>query len=116
MSERDNNRSAFLQANRPAGEDYTQHPDSPTTWHDRMERKLDKLSEAVIEIVRLDERMITLFNRQDRCESLCLEHEKRIHNLEVVTATRAPFFSRVDTVITGTVAAMIGALIAYFLR
>jgi hypothetical protein len=32
---------------------------------DRLEEKIDRLSEAVVSLARMEERMITLFNRMD---------------------------------------------------
>ena len=36
---------------------------------DRIEEKLDKLSEAVVCLARMEERLITIFNRLDKIET-----------------------------------------------
>ena len=35
---------------------------------DRLEEKIDRLSDAVVSLARMEERMITLFNRMDKYE------------------------------------------------
>jgi hypothetical protein len=34
-------------------------------WRRRMEAKLDKVSDAIVSLARMEERMVTLFNRMD---------------------------------------------------
>lgn len=36
-----------------------------TEWRRRVEMKLDHVSEAIVSLARMEERMITLFNRMD---------------------------------------------------
>jgi 50S ribosomal subunit-associated GTPase HflX len=56
---------------------------------DRIETKLDKVSEAIISLARMEEKMITLFNRMD---SYDVKHEAlngRVHKVEISQATNS---------------------------
>lgn len=44
----------------------------------RIEGKLDKLSDAVIALARMEERMVTLFNRMNRYEDKQEELEEKV--------------------------------------
>jgi len=48
----------------------------------RIEMKLDEVGQAVISLARVEERLITLFNRLDRIDSEQSEHNKRIRLVE----------------------------------
>ena len=48
----------------------------------RIEEKVDKLSEAVVELARMEERMVTIFNRLDSFEGLFNKLDTRIDDLE----------------------------------
>ena len=48
----------------------------------RMEEKLDKLSEAVISMARIEERMISVFKRLDRVDEGFNKSDKRMDELE----------------------------------
>ena len=48
----------------------------------RMEEKLDKLSEAVISMARIEDRMISVFKRLDRVDEGFNNSDKLIHKLE----------------------------------
>jgi len=48
----------------------------------RIENKLDKLAEAVVSLARMEERMITLFNRMDKYEERQGDLEERIEGVE----------------------------------
>jgi hypothetical protein len=48
----------------------------------RIENKLDKLSEAVVSLARMEERMVTLFNRMERYEGRQEGLELRIDEVE----------------------------------
>ena len=41
---------------------------------DRIETKVDKLSDAMVEMVRMEERMVTAFKRMDNIVDLSLIH------------------------------------------
>jgi hypothetical protein len=48
----------------------------------RIEMKLDEVGQAVVSLARVEERLITLFNRLDRIDSEQSEHNKRIRLVE----------------------------------
>jgi len=48
----------------------------------RIEMKLDEVGQAVVSLARVEERLITLFNRLDRIDSEQSEHNKRIRSIE----------------------------------
>lgn len=49
---------------------------------DRIEKKLDKMAEAIVSLARMEERMITLFSRMDRYEEQQDEVEHRLSVVE----------------------------------
>lgn len=60
--------------------------DTNTKRLDRIEAKLDKLTEVVATIARLDERIVTLYNRMERHEFRLDDQEKKTEDLaEAVT-------------------------------
>jgi len=48
----------------------------------RIEMKLDEVGQAVVSLARVEERLITLFNRLDRIDGEQSEHNKRIRLIE----------------------------------
>ena len=54
----------------------------------RMEEKLDKLSEAVISMARIEERMISVFKRLDRVDEGFNKSDKRMDELEQTSIQR----------------------------
>lgn len=48
----------------------------------RIEVKLDKLAEAVVSLARMEERMISLFNRMDKYEEEKKALEQRVGDVE----------------------------------
>jgi hypothetical protein len=65
----------------------------------RIEQKLDKLSEAVVSLARMEERMITLFNRMDGYDIRQNNIEDRVSEVEKVTISRGAVFRLVDKLI-----------------
>lgn len=53
----------------------------------RIEQKLDKMSEAIVSLARMEERMITLFKRMDAYEDKQSTLESRIQQVEVKQAS-----------------------------
>jgi len=49
---------------------------------ERMEKKLDNLADALVSLVRMEERMVTLFRRMDSYDENQREIGKRIGTLE----------------------------------
>lgn len=48
----------------------------------RMEEKLDRLSEAVVAMARMEERMLTLFKRMDKFDSCIQKIDDRLDEAE----------------------------------
>lgn len=48
----------------------------------RMEEKLDKLSEAVVAMARMEERMITVFKRMEAFDTMNKKIDERVDDME----------------------------------
>lgn len=48
----------------------------------RMEEKLDRLSEAVVAMARMEERMLTLFKRMDKFDNCIQKVDDRLDEME----------------------------------
>jgi hypothetical protein len=48
----------------------------------RIEIKLDKLAEAIVQLARMEERLVTLFNRMDSWETRQIRVESRVDELK----------------------------------
>ena len=60
-----------------------------TTRLNRIEEKLDKVSEAIVSLARMEERMITLFKRMDNFDDHHRAIEDRVTKVEVSHASNA---------------------------
>lgn len=58
----------------------------------RIEDKLDKLSDGLTELIRLDERMVTLFKRMDHYDRRAETLADRVAALETLNHRRGPLF------------------------
>lgn len=56
-------------------------PEGENRLH-RIELKLDKLAEAVVQLARMEERLVTLFNRMDSWETRQLKLESRVDDIK----------------------------------
>jgi hypothetical protein len=74
--------------------------DDQTTRLNRIEEKLDKMSEAIISLARMEERMITLFKRMDTYDHQQSMLENRVTSVEVKNAGGA-WVERVVWLIVG---------------
>ena len=61
--------------------------DDQSTRIIRIEEKLDKVSEAIISLARMEEKMITLFNRMDTYDKKQGSIEERVIDIEVKHAS-----------------------------
>jgi hypothetical protein len=61
-------------------------------WQVRMEHKIDRLSEAVVQLARMEERMVTLFNRMDKYDEEHDRIETRVDNLENTSTKRGTYY------------------------
>ena len=48
----------------------------------RMETKLDKLSEAVVEMARMEERLLTIFKRLEHMDAAFKKYDDRVDEIE----------------------------------
>lgn len=55
----------------------------------RIEEKLDKVSEAIVSLARMEERMISLFKRMDSYDEKHDALSGRVHKVEITQATSA---------------------------
>ena len=79
---------------------------------ERIEAKLDRLSDAVVSLARMEERMITLFKRMDSYDAEMKDLMRRVAELERLTYGRGAFFRWMDR--AGV--AIIGAGVALFFQ
>lgn len=63
--------------------------DDQSTRIIRIEEKLDKVSEAIVSLARMEERMITLFKRMDTYDERHIKLEERMAKIEVSNASTA---------------------------
>ena len=54
----------------------------------RMEEKLDRLSEAVVAMARMEERMLTLFKRMDKFDTALHKIDERMDEIERTAIAR----------------------------
>lgn len=85
--------------------------DDQTTRLNRIEEKLDRVSEAIVSLARMEERMITLFKRMDTYDTKQDILEGRVAKIEVSHATHTGSSTWTDKVVWVIVA---GALAAFF--
>jgi uncharacterized coiled-coil DUF342 family protein len=50
-------------------------------WQTRIEAKIDKLADAVVQLARMEERMITLFSRMDKYEERQEKLEEKVEGI-----------------------------------
>lgn len=81
--------------------------DDQTTRLNRIEEKLDKVSEAIVSLARMEERMITLFKRMDSYDDHHRALEGRVTKVEVSHASGAwverVVFIIVTVIISGSI-------------
>lgn len=65
---------------------------------ERIEGKLDTLSDAVVSLARMEERMITLFRRMDQYDQGQIEVSKRVSQIEKETGTNGQMLRFVERV------------------
>lgn len=63
---------------------------------DRIESKIDKMAEAMVTLVRMEERMVTLFKRMDKYDAIHTGLDERLSEVEKVTIQRGAIGQIVD--------------------
>jgi len=75
----------------------------------RVEAKIDSLQEAIISLARVEERLVTVFNRQSSIESKVMGLDDKVDRLsESVVRTR-----QTERIVWIVIAAAIGAVFRY---
>tara|TARA_Y100000813_G_scaffold29413_1_gene18580 strand:- start:181 stop:507 length:327 start_codon:yes stop_codon:yes gene_type:complete len=73
----------------------------------RMEDKLDKLSEAVVEMARIEERLLTIFKRLEHMDAAFKKYDDRVDEIEkqaLIRGQKIAFAERLFwMVVTGAV-------------
>lgn len=80
----------------------------------RIELKLDKLSDAVVSLARMEERMLTLFKRMDSYDQKQIIVESRVTEVEKVSISRGAIFRLVDKMvwlIVGLIIAVVAEMV-----
>tara|TARA_B100001248_G_scaffold259238_1_gene244885 strand:+ start:630 stop:872 length:243 start_codon:yes stop_codon:yes gene_type:complete len=72
-----------------------------------METKLDKLSEAIVEMARMEERLLTIFKRLEHMDSAFKKYDDRVDEIEkqaLIKGQKIAFAERLFwMVVTGAV-------------
>lgn len=76
---------------------------------ERLESKVDRMSDAIVSLARMEERMVTLFNRMDRYDAEQRDALRRVAELERLTIGRGHFFRWLDR----GGAALVALIVAY---
>ena len=79
----------------------------------RMEKKLDNLTDALVTLVRMEERMVTLFKRMDSYDENQREIGQRMRTLEGATSTNGQMLRFAERIFWIVATAAVGF---FFLR
>ena len=82
----------------------------------RIELKLDKLSDAVVSLARMEERMLTLFKRMDSYDQKQIIVENRVMEVEKVSISRGAIFRLVDKMVWLIVGLIIAIVAEMFIN
>ncbi len=80
----------------------------------RIEGKLDKLSDAVVSLARMEERMVTLFKRMDNYEEEQKLVWEKIRTLTEVSTARGHALQFIERIWWIVLTAAVGAAFIYF--
>lgn len=82
----------------------------------RIEQKLDKLSDAVVSLARMEERMLTLFKRMDKYEQAQDNLSERVAEVEKISIGRGAIFRLVDKATWIIVGVIVALLVEFFAK
>lgn len=71
-------------------------PDDQTKAIERLDARMERIETALVSLVRMEERMVTLFKRMDGYDMLQGKMGDRISELERVTHGRGRVFQLID--------------------
>jgi len=74
-------------------------------------KKLDTLSEAVVSLARMEERMITLFKRMDKYDDAQTRVVDRVEKVEKITGQRGVVFHMLDKLLWVVVGAGVALIV-----
>lgn len=77
----------------------------------RIEEKVDKMSEAIVSLARMEERMITLFKRMDTYDAQQLVMSERLSKIEIALADLTGSNKWVDRVVVVLITAALSAAV-----
>ena len=80
-----------------------------------MEDKLDKLSEAVVEMARMEERLLTIFKRLEHMDAAFNKYDDRVYEIEKQALIRGQKIAFAERLFWMVVTGIVG-LVFIFLR
>lgn len=80
---------------------------------DRIEEKLDKMSEAIICLARMEERMVTVFRRLDTFDDLCKKMDARMDEYEKQAIARGQKIAFAERVFWMILTGAVGLVFVY---
>lgn len=80
---------------------------------DRIEEKLDKMSEAIICLARMEERMVTVFRRLDTFDDLCKKMDARMDEYEKQAIARGQKIAFAERVFWMVLTGAVGLVFVY---
>jgi len=86
--------------------------DDDKEWRNRIEQKLDKMTEAITSLARVEERMAHCLEEQGRQHDRLNGHAKRLRRLEETGVV----VSGIGRIVWLAVAAVVGGLFALFFK
>ena len=79
----------------------------------RMEDKLDTLSEAIVQMARMEERMISLFKRLDRVDETFNKLDQRMDQLEQISIKRGQTIAFAERLFWIVMTGAVGLIFVY---
>ena len=79
----------------------------------RMEEKLDRLSEAVVAMARMEERMLTLFKRMDKFDSCIQKVDDRLDEMERQAIARGQKIAFAERIFWMVLSGVVGLAFIY---
>ena len=76
----------------------------------RIENKLDDMSEAIVALARMEERMISLFKRMDTYDALQVRNNERMERLEKVQGVNGQTLRFAERIFWIVISAAVGFL------
>lgn len=81
-------------------------------WQIRIENKIDRMSEAIIQLARVDERVMALRNRTDSIDDRLEKLSERLDELETTSTKRGTTFDTMGTAFWYVFSAVASVIVA----